>query len=364
MDTSESLRIGAADGDDRYLITRPMTFQTLSDGRFVLGEVFGTVRIFDRDGTFVRQIGRRGRGPGEFDQLVRVLITPGETIVTHDQTGARIIHFDTAGTVVREYALDSQIAGRLVSLTGRLPDGELVGWVGQPITGSGGESELPTSSHTFLFAPSGTLVDSLGDLPGWTMLVSGSATEFSSIGALVSRSAISAVVGDQLVIADNQSPEIALYVKSPPADSVMNAAYATRRGPFHLHGVITGPPVAPALSSTDVDTLLSRQIGWMEEGAAKARLADRLRATARPEQIPYYAAILGDAAGNIWVRQFTSPAEGARNYVVSSSRGEHLGVAEFPAAFAVTEIGRDYVLGIERDENDVPYAVRRGLRRR
>ena len=56
----------------------------------------GTVRVFDSTGAFLRLLGRRGEGPGEFDvpQGVDVL---GSRVFVYDGDGARVAVWDTAG---------------------------------------------------------------------------------------------------------------------------------------------------------------------------------------------------------------------------------------------------------------------------
>ena len=43
---------------------------------FVLDDQAQEVRIFDPDGTFVRTVGKKGEGPGEFTSAVSVDLSP------------------------------------------------------------------------------------------------------------------------------------------------------------------------------------------------------------------------------------------------------------------------------------------------
>ncbi len=59
-------RIAVADGDDRV------------------------IRILQSDGTLLQSLGRKGPGPGEFEQLSNIWSSPGDTLVAHDSRLFRI----------------------------------------------------------------------------------------------------------------------------------------------------------------------------------------------------------------------------------------------------------------------------------
>ena len=62
-----------------------------SRGRFFVVSSYGTeVRVFDVSGTYLRTIGRKGGGPGEFQGISAVRITRGDTIRILDYTLSRL----------------------------------------------------------------------------------------------------------------------------------------------------------------------------------------------------------------------------------------------------------------------------------
>jgi hypothetical protein len=74
-----------------------------------------------------------------------------------------------------------------------------------------------------------------------------------------------------------------------------------------------------------------------------------------PEVRPAYGQFVPDSEGYVWVEPYR-PAKGAPvPWLVVDLEGEILGDVLLPAGFHPTEIGFDYVLGIVRDEFDVPY---------
>lgn len=70
------------------------------------------VYLFDRDGKFIRHIGRKGKGPGEFVRPNNIAVSPDEThIVVGDARTKRIILYDINGRFIRERNLKDDTPG-------------------------------------------------------------------------------------------------------------------------------------------------------------------------------------------------------------------------------------------------------------
>jgi streptogramin lyase len=92
-------RIGsvAGDGPDVFGSIGSLTVDPL--GRiWVYDRHAKELRLFDREGSHVRTVGRAGQGPGEFNEVVGLLWSPEGHLWTVDQRAARVSIFDTAGT--------------------------------------------------------------------------------------------------------------------------------------------------------------------------------------------------------------------------------------------------------------------------
>jgi len=73
---------------------------------------------------------------------------------------------------------------------------------------------------------------------------------------------------------------------------------------------------------------------------------------------PAYRRLLVDAPGNLWARRFRPPwAEEEPSWYVFNEQGAWLGEITTPRGLWVFEIGADYLLGLQRDELDVPFVV-------
>ncbi len=69
------------------------------DGRAAVADMMGVLREFDRDGRFVRTVGRTGGGPGEYRRLVAAGYDDEGRLTVLDQSAMRVQRFDGAGTV-------------------------------------------------------------------------------------------------------------------------------------------------------------------------------------------------------------------------------------------------------------------------
>ena len=99
----EDLRIGSATSDGPDLFGLVYSFDVDAWGRiFVLDDQAQEVRVFDRDGAFVRTVGRKGGGPGEFTQAGSVGLSRDGKIWVMGMGKGSVSIFDTAGTYLRD----------------------------------------------------------------------------------------------------------------------------------------------------------------------------------------------------------------------------------------------------------------------
>ena len=63
------------------------------------------VRIFDREGRYLRSMGRSGEGPGEFRDLWKLWVMPGDTLWVGDYRPWRYNIFTARGEFVRQMNL-------------------------------------------------------------------------------------------------------------------------------------------------------------------------------------------------------------------------------------------------------------------
>src|SRR4030067_3223125 len=95
----EELTIGEELSKQKELLfVRPDFIMTDSEGSIFIAEsVEKTIRKFDKNGKYLFKFGRRGKGPGEFQDLTSVSINKGDTLIIIDQLLYRISFFSKEG---------------------------------------------------------------------------------------------------------------------------------------------------------------------------------------------------------------------------------------------------------------------------
>lgn len=106
----EELSIGEADGDEAYMLNRPQDVQVSEDDTiYILDWSDVCIKVFDPKGKYLRTIGRKGQGPGEFEFLTYMALSSDKRIFVMDSVNRRIVVFDIKG----EYLSGSRLEGML-----------------------------------------------------------------------------------------------------------------------------------------------------------------------------------------------------------------------------------------------------------
>ena len=84
-----------------------------------VGSALDPVLLFDRNGTWLQEWGRKGAGEGEFSNPHGLSLVPGSTdVIVADRQNARLQVFDRNGTFKRQWIgkADAQTTGRVFSV--------------------------------------------------------------------------------------------------------------------------------------------------------------------------------------------------------------------------------------------------------
>jgi hypothetical protein len=154
-------RIGSADGMIEEFFGRTIDLAADEAGNvYVLDERADELRVFSPAGTYVREIGRRGRGPGELSRPSHVEIR--DDMVTVLNPGGRTGSFSLAGELVESATLPFG-----ASSAARLGVTRYVGYVSQAISRN---VPVPFESVVLL---SGDVADTLVTVPSSDVLYRG-----------------------------------------------------------------------------------------------------------------------------------------------------------------------------------------------
>jgi hypothetical protein len=104
----EELRIVSDERNPAMALTMPNDLIVSEAGLlFTSHETEGLIRVFDARGRYLRSIGRRGQGPGEFARAFTLFATVADTLIAYDLNGWALVFFRDDGTHLRTIPIDS-----------------------------------------------------------------------------------------------------------------------------------------------------------------------------------------------------------------------------------------------------------------
>jgi hypothetical protein len=105
--------IGEAESDSlEYLFGPIRHIRTDRKDNILIAETSErTIRVFDQHGNFIRRIGGRGRGPGEFYEISSIDIGPNNELIVFDRHLSRITIFEYLGKVKETILFETDYPG-------------------------------------------------------------------------------------------------------------------------------------------------------------------------------------------------------------------------------------------------------------
>jgi hypothetical protein len=337
---SPLLRLGSRGAPPEQQFGRIRGVALLDNGTIVVADGMAQeIRLFDREGAFLRRIGGRGDGPGEFAALMRMFVVNGDSILTWDGHNQRVSIFSPEGVYVRQIQIDPSQTGS-VELVGRLPDGSLV--LASLSALIGAESPgLHRSPKLFLrYSEEEPPLDTIGILPGFEYAVEISESVVS-FEVPFARNAYGAISGKRIFLGSNDRFEI------QQLDTAGNLVRLIRyRG------------AERSITSEEARDLEEKVVAYLDPSPNRLRNIERLfREMPQPPLRPAYSGFLVDEEENIWVADWVSgfapPQLTPKKWFVFKPQGSLLGSVRMPPGFRPIEIGSDYVLGFSRDELEI-----------
>ena len=141
------------DEHDAVLMDAPATVAKDSRSIYYVAQRTTPPLVFDSSGRFLRPVGRKGKGPGEVEDALAVVIGPGDSLHVIEFFGGRRSVFSPSGTFVRVIPSRGNVGNAVM-----LPNGDMAidrGFYeafrdGEPlqIVGPGGEASSPFGGNT------------------------------------------------------------------------------------------------------------------------------------------------------------------------------------------------------------------------
>lgn len=355
IDERPMLRIGGEDAppDSVYEFMLIMGVSRMNDRRWAVA-VQGShvVRFFDGSGRFVGSGGRRGEGPGEFQQILGMSNTPGDTLVVIDL--GEVEYFDGQGRFIRQGANRRNMADLgYVWPSGILPGGEFVGFNWNQVR----ESDAGDGVHVIPFlhvARVPSRIDTIAVVPLRVYPRGGdirfvNPVVFSPLGTVASSAT-------RFWFGFPDRYEVREFDLSAKLVRLIRRSFT----PKPVREAERSGYIAHARSAAERDK--AHPLTPARREAMNRALPNLPFA----RQFPAFHELKADRAGNLWVQQYDWHAalmepgpsrvqtmSAPSNWDVFDRSGRWLCTVTLPARFTPLEIGDDYVAGIARDEYDV-----------
>jgi hypothetical protein len=310
VDSLPFLEIGVAYGDSAYALFDVVNALKLEDGRVVVADAGARrLQFYDGEGRFLRTVGRKGGGPGEFQWIRRVARYGWMSSVE----GA----FSNGWFLVRVWELPTTYEDRM-----------RVRWV---------------SATYILSSADGSIVDTIGSYPDGQRWI----TEhgLAETRRFAPRNWLVPLANDRFYFGTGEAFEV--------------TEFSWRGEPVRTLRKSWEPRV---VTETDVDAQKSHELEQARkspEGTPEnmLRYEASLEDASYASTMPAFYRLLLDDAGNLWVEDYKPPAERklGSSWAVFDATGDWLGQVEMPAGLLAYQIGSNFVLGLWRDAEDVEY---------
>ena len=99
----EDLTLGVREGQEEYMLLDPTDIDVDNNGNiYVLDRKAFHIKVFDKEGQFLRTIGKKGQGPGEMQRPRDIDITPQGELLINDGATRRLLFFSLEGNFLKE----------------------------------------------------------------------------------------------------------------------------------------------------------------------------------------------------------------------------------------------------------------------
>jgi len=306
----------------------------LADGSLVVGARAGDIRIFSASGSFLGSVGGRGEGPGEFQMVTSLHVTPGDSILAFDGRARRVTVIGPDRTVERIVPIALPLPRRFTPL-------DRVTWlVAVPPL----DDDLTPDARIYRTPMPVIRVSREGALRDTVATVAGPEGVFLEVSSgladarpIFGRDAHLAVRGGRFLLGSAETMEYRIHA---PDGS--------------LERIVRVPDYDLTLDEGMLDAERAARLGMNSSPGSRELLSLLPTPSARPA----YSELRVDSEGCVWAAEHNGEfvhmlGPEPRDWEVFGPDDAWLGSVRLPARFNVLDIGRDYVLGVFRDDLDV-----------
>jgi hypothetical protein len=292
------------------------------------------LRFFDAQGTFVRAVGRKGTGPGEFEYIATAWRC-GDSLFVQEIAASRMSVHALDGSLVRampavEFAGGSPSFHSACNAVGTFVHH---GWY--PFREDAPVGRQRATVPVWLASATGEQRVELGEVPGPEFVAYG----YGAGPALLGR-----------------TPQLAIGQRSVYVGTADSAVVQVFTLAGELAGVrrLPGPP----RRVTEADLERAKRLDSAGQSAAQQRQTrEEWALDTPPTTLPAYDAMLVDADDHLWVRRFPAAGDEHAEWTVFDPDGTLVATVLLPPLLTVHEIGRDHIAGIVQDPFTGTHAV-------
>ena len=339
VDSAPMLSIGSEVRGPAYSFNRIVGLLQLHDGTLVVANAGSAeVRAFTPEGDHLWSFGQSGDGPGDFKNLSWIARMRGDTLIAYDNRGpTRYTIISPSGVLVRSLTADFRtrcgppepgLRGGLIVIADCPPRKSM----------SAGFHR--TEKFLVIADPEKVTQTTIAEVPGDEQLVEeGGNWRYPVFG-------LSSVVAAR--------DTIVLYGTGERFEIMVFAASGARLPSITL--------ARPRVLVTDsMRSLYTDETNKVIQDFIRRRGGDvrAVREGGSPpvqvfrDTLPAYGKFLIDPEMHVWVNDYGIRNQPARRWTVLTLSGDLVSEVLAPPGLRVTEIGRDYLLGVARDSDDV-----------
>lgn len=328
------------DSDSNYFDGVAAAARLSNNAIAIANESMSQILLFDAAGTFVRSIGRRGSGPGEFEAVNSVIALGDGTMVAFDRQTRRVSRFTADGDLLDDHRIVGPAAASPIggaSLVGALGTDRLLIWSQAMPTEE--ELNLPPNKPAaipevpFTVDASGNSPIMLGKFPGVDQWISDAAGMALTYGrAPFGRRTWFGTMGGKPVVLRNTEPAFRVFLDDGSPHAVYHGSWRARK-----------------VTEQDRDQFMATWFTRLRDESYWNKL-ESLTRQAFPATTPYYRDVIIGTDAIVWIEPYESCCSDERTYFGYDSTGAAVGKLILPAGDRVLEIGNGVLIAARPEE--------------
>jgi hypothetical protein len=316
-----------------------------------------SVRVFDSLGAYVRTIGKRGQGPGEFTRMDGMGFR-GDSLWIASAAGKKVSLFAPDGSLAREFTIapvspdTSLVGGRVEVLS---PDGNLLLSFNQPNIFIDFDTPTVLTYKWYSAARDGILRDSVASLTTRHMGV-----WWESINAAGSTATYVTEPFRDYALSEGLADGSALVLIDRAAPTRSDSAFVTvtRIDPVTRSAGSRAYAFSPVRVSAAVsDSVFRRAVSGFDSAYLNRNIASLRQRAFSPTYLPFATSALVGNDGSVWLEDGWT----TKRWVVIDADGTPIASVAMPEGFQPRVVNSRQAWGYEETSEGIPLVTRYSL---